>query len=127
MRFNLHKGQVFRISSNLAQKYETIFGQFSFLAEVVAVGEYRSWGTSNIVTRDLTLTVKDWGTEPYGQPKWFVCHCLALGHDKYGDPELNYSPNLIQGKGQWYVPDLMKWQERFSELWQHGLVELVIK
>ena len=123
-RFDLQIGQRFHIPSAIAQGYEVEFGEFSFIAEVVKLGEHRTFGASQPVTRDLFLRAVDRGNEPYGGPRWYVCYCLAHGHDKYGDPALNWSPDLING-GTWYVPALVQWQHLFCYLWRHDIVELI--
>jgi hypothetical protein len=132
---NLKVGQYYRVTSAVAEGYQEIHGPFSFVVRVYELS--RSRGTPlTPISGDLTLRLVDW--EPmngFRDDPWFAAYSMAIGNTKYGEmcmkvppekvQEINWSPDVINGSGRWYVPDLFRWQHLFLYLVRHDAVECV--
>lgn len=109
--------QRFRIPSAIAQAYEAQLGQFNFIVEVQSL-ELRYYAPYLPPIKDVCFKSIDPG---FHDKNGYECYCLAHGHDRYGSPEMNYSPDLING-GTWYLPNLFCWQSWFMYLWLYDVV-----
>ncbi|PWG78061.1 hypothetical protein [Pararcticibacter amylolyticus] len=119
----LKVGQRFKVASAIAEKYEKELGKFSFVVEITSLKNY---SPSPICppTRNIYFEVVDWdANDGYRRDRiWFACYSIGIGHDKYGDASMNFSPDHINGEGDWYLPDLFRWQHLFLYLYRGGAV-----
>lgn len=123
----LEIGQQFRVRSTIAQRYQQQLGSFYFIVEICSLEASTETPTVKIHNRDLMFKPLYWhprGVALRDEP-WYACYCLSLGHDKYGEQQMNYSPDIITGQGEWYLPDLFRWQDKFLVLVRNGVVEYI--
>lgn len=119
----LKVGQRFKVTSAIAGEYEKELGKFNFVVEIFSLKDY-SPSPICPTTRNIHFTLVDW--EPNNKHShdkiWFACYSIGMGHDRYGDDSMNFSPDYIKGEGNWYVPDLFCWQHHFLRVCQGGAV-----
>jgi len=129
----LKVGQHFRLTSAIAKGYEKLEGEFSFVVKVIKL--YRTTVTPMVATDgDVTFQLVEW--EPMNGHRidpWFAVYSLALGYEQYGQVQmkvpqeevvrLNWSPNFIDGEGEWYVPNIFKRQDLFLYLVFHSVAK----
>ncbi|RXF70540.1 hypothetical protein [Arcticibacter tournemirensis] len=121
----LKVGQRFKVTSAIAREYEKELGKFSFVVEIHSLDDY-SPSPICPTTRNIYFTLVDWEPNHKHHDKiWFACYSISMGHDKYGDDSMNFSPDYINGEGDWYLPDLFRWQHVFLRLCQGGAVTLI--
>lgn len=131
----LKVGQYYRITSSVAEGYQAIHGPFSFVVRVRELSREK-YSPLTPETGNLTLTLIDWAPmNGLRADPWFAVKSLAIGHTQYGDnclkvpegksDEINWSPDVINGSGRWYVPDLFRWQHLFFYLVRNGGAELL--
>lgn len=121
----LKVGQQFRVTSAIAQTYEQQLGPFRFIVEIYSLESKKETPTMPAPFRDISFTLLHWEPNNFNADPWYACHCITLGHDRYGKPEMNYSPDLINGQGEWFLPDLFRWQRLFLYLVRNGVVEYI--
>lgn len=122
MSFHLRVGQRFRVSSMMCQRYEELFGPFYFEVEVLTLyrlqqcTEQPAWG-------DLML--KYVGPEYNGELER-ACMTIAIGHHIFIEGlATGYSPDLINGDGMWYLPDIFRRQDLWCWLVGNDVVEFL--
>ena len=126
----LRVGQQFRVPSAIAQGYEELVGEFSFVVEISSLE--LAYHTHSIpAVRDIYLKLID--CTPYNgfhiEPH-YAAYCISHGHDKYeqlgATYSINYSPDLVAGDGSsWFLPDLFRWQNKFYYLYLYDIIELM--
>jgi len=121
---DLKIGQQFRVRSNIAQRFEDELGPFYFIVEITSLATEHETPTVKEPWRDLSFKLIHYAPRDRDR-YWYACHCLSLGHSRYGPPEMNYSPDFIAGEGEWCAPDLFRWQHMFLYLVLNKAVEYI--
>ncbi|UPK68007.1 hypothetical protein [Chitinophaga filiformis] len=122
----LEVGQHYETTSAIALEYEKMVGMpFRFAFKIYSLEKRQPTPTGPVVG-DVYCQLVNWQPRKH-DTKWpmeYICDCLCMGHDKYGDPALNYSSDLING-GTWYVPHLFRWQHRLLYLIGNDVIQLI--